>query len=137
MNGIRMTEAEKKEIREAKEDVVYLRILVEMAKDPAEKMELEEDLHSARMYCRLLEENILNLPDEEEPDEEELDAMMEAALPRRKIKWLVKAITVAVLLAIIFTCASCQFASGCGRAVQGLGGDIQWLADGYIEESKK
>ena len=45
-------------------------------------------------------------------------------------------VAILIVALILIALSGCQFASGCGKAVQGLGGDIQWLADGYIEQSK-
>lgn len=50
------------------------------------------------------------------------------------VKSAVVVVTVLVLLSII---SGCQFVSGTGTAIKGLGGDIKWMADGYMEQMEK
>ena len=125
MEKVETQAMKKRAIREAKEDVIYLRELASRL-DGKDKEEVKVLLAQARLYCDVIEEPILNHDD--------LDELVERSVLRRRVKAAVIAICIAVVLAILLFTSGCQFVSGCGTAIKGLGGDIQWAADGYMEE---
>ena len=134
MSETRTQESEKKKLRKMKAKVVDLRGILACCTDPKDKEDLSAMLAGARFMHDLYEKGVFAAA---QRTRQAKRAERVRSRQRRWVKWLVKAVTVAVLLAIIFLSASCQFVSGCGTAIKGLGGDIQWAADGYMEEMGK
>ncbi len=68
---------------------------------------------------------------------ENLDVLAQC---REQLAWVESRILhgiIAVIVLVSIFLSGCQFVSGCGSAIGGLGGDIKWAADGYIEEARK
>lgn len=132
MNEVVIKESGKKKLREMKRRIIDLRGILECCEDTSDIEQLKQRLSGARFMHDIYEVGVLK--------DSRIAAVRkrDMARYRRIVMWLVKAVTVAVLLAIIFLSASgCQFVSGCGTAIKGFGGDIQWMADGYMEEMNK
>ena len=51
--------------------------------------------------------------------------------------WFVAWLLIVVLFALCVFQSGCQFVSGCGKAIEGGGRDIQWVSDAMSEKMQK
>lgn len=113
MNNLRIEEVKKQKIRKTKADVVRLRTLWEQEQNPDVKGKIYEELKKARFYHDVMETPMLSGCALERIHKEEVEAN---ARLRKRIKWAVFVVSIAVLLAILFLSQGCTASIGGGAS---------------------